>query len=242
MKNFMYIILLSVMMTTIQSSTTHAKESVLDITKIYEVLENHPDVTIEQWSVLARTAIYSVETEIQFIEELNKLKRLFPQFEWVLTKDSTKMSAIGTTESEHFQERLSIVSQLDSQTATYITYEWLGSVIDEDILENLTLKLNDTKKSLFKENTTYFTCVKGLFNDTIDGVLTSQVDGLLELFQAQEIEKMLEENFISLTANSSLFEKSFISENYNLQLAMRIDGLSQKSSFVIGTPIITFEY
>lgn len=238
MRNLIFVVLIGFIMISVGNSTIVAKGDSSDLKQMYEVLMQNSDVRIENWSVTAREVSYSIESEQEFIQQLKKLKKKFPVFTWNIKKDSAKLTAIGVYEENHIKESIILASTLSERQESYVIYEIRGSKLETD----LELKLQNRKKGLFKETTTFFTCIEGNFSDNIDEVLTTQMNQWMQGFKAQEIESMKETDFISITAQSSLFQQTYVSDYYNLQLAMRSDGLGSSTSFVIGTPIITFEY
>jgi TATA-box binding len=74
--------------------------------------------------------------------------------------------------------------------------------------------------------------------------VSEYVKPLLQAFQAQEIESLKEDSFISTTAYSPLFGETIqtMTDEINLQLGVRKQGLGGKTTIVVGTPIITVEY
>ena len=74
--------------------------------------------------------------------------------------------------------------------------------------------------------------------------VSEHVNHLLQAFQAQEIESLQEDSFISTTAYSPLFGETIqtMTDEMNLQLGVRKQGLGAKTTIVVGTPIITVEY
>ena len=74
--------------------------------------------------------------------------------------------------------------------------------------------------------------------------VSEHVNPLLQAFQAQEIESLKEDSFISTTAYSPLFGETIqtMTDEMNLQLGVRKQGLGGKTTIVVGTPIITVEY
>lgn len=219
-----------------------ASESIyIELEQLYKIVEEQKHLSIEQWSVIGRETT-SIESEGQFLQEVEQLKEELPDFEWTISYNSTNLTALGVRKGDGFKESVSVASTLTDHTDSYISYEIVGSHMDDKLLQNVTKNINKREKALFQGNTTFFTCIKGHINDNIDKVLTINIENLMKDFQAVEVESVQEENFVSMTANSSLFKQSFVSEQYNLQIAMRNDGMGSTTSFVIGTPIITFEY
>ena len=76
----------------------------------------------------------------------------------------------------------------------------------------------------------------------MNSVFAIEMERLLNLFKAREVEGVQEKNFSSISAHSTLFTQTITNEEINVQVGLRRDGLGSKTSFVIGTPIITFEY
>lgn len=241
MKKRIYLILCGFIFIMFGNITTEADSSQSDLERIYQILEMKKEVTIENWSVTARETTNSITNEKQFFHEVNKAKEKLPSFKWNITKNSTKLVAVGVKENSDFYEEISIASTLSNKKESYITYEMKGNTLKSN-WKQVENRLKNRKKDLFRQNTTFFTCIEGSFDDTIDKVLISKMNHWMKDFKAKEVESLQEENFISITAKSSLFKQSYISEHYNFQLAMRSDGLGSNTSFVIGTPIITFEY
>ncbi len=213
----------------------------VELEQMYKVLEEQQHLSIDQWSVTARE-IRSITTERQFLQEVNQLKEELADFKWTISHNSSNLVAVGVKAELNVKETISVASTLTNRTDSYITYEITGYHLDDKTLQNVTTVLNNREKALFQGNTTFFTCIKGEINDTIDEVLTINIENFKRDFKAVEVESVREDHFISMTAQSPLFEQSFVSEHYNLQIAMRNDGMGSTTSFVIGTPIITFEY
>jgi len=242
MKKTMYLLLVSLMVLSLGNSTIVAKESASDFETIFAVLNQHKDLSVQEWSVVAREAKDAVITEEKLTLEVDRLKEKFPNFKWNTIKEANMTVIMGEKHHSAFVETVTFATTLTSNKESYITYEVKGTDVSEDTKQQLLERVNSIRKSVFGQYTIFFTCIKGVISGNIDEVLTSKSEELLNDFKALEVESLKEDQFLSITAKSLLFEHSFISDQYNLQLAMRIDGMGQKTSFVIGTPIITFEY
>ena len=241
MKKCIYLILCGFLLVSVGNKIKATESTSFEIDKMLRVLERHNDVKVEEWIVTAREVI-SISTEEQFLTKVNQVKAELPDFKWKITRDSTNLVAVGMRSDAGYSESVSISSALTSHTESYFTYEMRVSNIHDKMLQDITNRIQNREKALFWGNATFFTCVKGEFNDTIDKVLTTKIKRLMKEFQATEVESLKEENFISITASTPFFKQSYVSDYYNLQLAMRNDGMGTATSFVIGTPIITFEY
>lgn len=241
MKKCIYLILCGFFIVSIGNKITATENTSFEIEKMLRVLDRHNDIKVKEWIVTAREVI-RISSEEQFFNKVNQVKEELPDFKWSITRDSTNLVAVGVRVEKGYSESVSVSSALTSYTESYFTYEMRVSHLYDEMLHDITNQIQNRQKALFWGNTTFFTCVKGEFNDTIDKVLTTKIKRLMKEFQATEVESLKEENFISITASTSFFKQSDVSNYYNLQLAMRNDGMGANTSFVIGTPIITFEY
>ena len=241
MKRCIFLILCGLIIVSVGNKGKAIQNDYSDIEKLFLILERYEDLKIEEWIVTTREVMH-ISTEAQFLSEVNQLKKTLPGFTWKTVQHSTNLSVVGVKDNSMYRETVTLASTFSKHADSYITYEITGRQIYDKMLQDVTNRLQTIEKALFQENPTIFTCVKGVFNDTIDKVLNTKSNSLMKDFQAVEVESLKEENFISITASSSFFKQSNVSDYYNLQLAMRNDGMGANTSFVIGTPIITFEY
>jgi len=237
-----HILLIGLMALSLGNITIAAQKEVSDLETMLAIINHHNDMSIEEWSVVARESVDGIQTEEQFLLEVDRLKENLPDFNWEFIKDENTLAIIGKRQDSLFIETVMLASALTSGTESYMNYEIKGTDVSSDVLNQLEKRKDAANKFIFGQHTIFFTCVKGEISGNIDRVLTTKIEDLMIGFKAVETESMKENHFMSITANSSLFEKSVISEQYNLQIAMRNDGMGEKTSFVIGTPIITFEY
>ena len=132
----------------------------------------------------------------------------------------------------------------DRQVQTYIVYEMTGKGWNEETREFIEGSIGNRINDIFHGKSTIFSCVYGDFGDKMSKSVSEHVTSLLQAFQAQEIESLKEDSFISTTAYSPLFGETIqtMTDEINLQLGVRKQGLGAKTTIVVGTPIITVEY
>ena len=132
----------------------------------------------------------------------------------------------------------------DRQVQTYIVYEMTGKGWNEETREFIEGSIVNRINDIFHGKSTTFSCVYGDFGDKMSKSVSEHVKPLLQAFQAQEIESLKEDSFISTTAYSPLFGETIqtMTDEINLQLGVRKQGLGGKTTIVVGTPIITVEY
>ncbi|WP_180955096.1 YwmB family TATA-box binding protein [Peribacillus deserti] len=226
------------------NTTTIAKNGT-DLERIVKVLQSHDEMEIKEWSVFARGIDEETNTTDQYYKKVHDFKKKYAEFDWKQAENDNSLTAAGTRKNKQTGtlETIKIMMTLTkSNPTTYILYETKGTQWTEDnllyIKWDFLLRTND----IFRENPSIFTCIKGEINDKIGKVLSFYVNEMVDEFLAHEIESIKEENFVSVSAHSTEFNSFLMKDQMNLQLAMRKEGLGGKTTFVVGTPIITFEY
>ncbi|WP_409303181.1 YwmB family TATA-box binding protein [Peribacillus sp. SCS-155] len=240
-----YILFLGFIIWVFGNSTIVAK-SKYDIVTIAETIQQEQKLNIEEWSVIARENSTTVRNLHDFQQEAKKLQHEFHEFDWKLDSgadQAMKVSGVLKNADTGLTESIKLVaSRQNNVPNSYIIYEIKGHNWDNggkaffnNVFES---RIND----IFRGKPSIFSCVKGVFSDNIDTVLTSETERLLDLFHADEVESVKEKNFVSVSSHTDLFKRTLSMEKLNLQVALRTEGLGGKTTFVVGTPIITFEY
>lgn len=224
------------------SHTMQAREK-LDVATIADILKKEDDLNIEEWSVFAREINNEITTKEEFEKKVHVIKNQYPEFHWSMAWKEEKWQAEAFHVTNGVTELIRIMTTEEHNShVTYIIYEVKGQQWDSKSSSFLELALQQKINYIFEEKPTLFSCVKGSISDNIDSVFANETEKLLNLFKAKEIEGVQEENFSSISAHSSLFTQTIANEKMNVQVGLRRDGLGARTSFVIGTPIITFEY
>ncbi|WP_180954416.1 YwmB family TATA-box binding protein [Bacillus sp. V5-8f] len=239
-----YILIVGFMGFMFGNSTIVAK-SKADIEILTERLQHDRNVNIQEWSVYAREKNNTIKTEQEFNQAVEKIGEAFPKAKWTFVKDNNERKAIAVIKNpdSELTESIRLMASLESnEPVSYLIYEVKGHSWDSRYSAFFENVFQTRKKDIFRGNPSIFSCVKGVFNDNIDTVLSTETARLLDLFKAQEIESIKESNFISLSAQTPMFSQTFTNKQLNLQLALRTEGMGGKTTFVVGTPIITFEY
>ncbi|QVY61363.1 YwmB family TATA-box binding protein [Cytobacillus gottheilii] len=229
---------------TIGNKTIVAYEE-LDLSKFASVMEDE-NIIISEWSLHAREKMESFETLDQAEGYTNQLKKAYADWEWTVKSESDQWEATASkTDDEGIAESIKMMSaEAGGEIQSYLTYEMKGSLWNSDTEQLAENKLKSRLSDLFRGNTTIFSCMKGEFNDKINGSLSNTASHLLEVFDAEEIETLEEENFVSTTASSPMFHESVAAggQKMNVQIGLRTEGMGANTTIVIGTPIITIEY
>ncbi|WP_066389389.1 YwmB family TATA-box binding protein [Neobacillus mesonae] len=222
--------------------TLFPAEDVQDLAKIGAVLEAE-DILLQDWSFYAREHLTGFSSEKEVQEYANRLQRKFPDWEWSVKESdqSWELTAVSPT-SEHHKEMLQIMATHTKQPIdAYIVYRVSGKVWNKSSQAFFTTDEFKNKLSgIFRGKPTVFSCMKGVVSDKIDTALSKTVHKLVTNFNANEIESLKEEKFMSVTAASPMFSHSI--EGMNLQIGARSEGLGLGTTIIVGTPIITIEY
>lgn len=225
---------------TIEASGENAE--ILDIIEVFE----QEEINIQEWSLYTKGSLDSIQNEKEFDVKIEELTILTKQFSWSATKEGNQFKAVGVRNyNNSIKEKITLATTFKSNTPyTYLIYEATGTGWSEEDYKAFLPIFNHIKTDILLGDSTNFSCVKGNFNDNIEEVLYDKAEGLLNEFDAQIVELVNEETFVSITAYTKQWVKYLptINGKMNVQLALRNIGLGGKTTVVIGTPIITSEY
>jgi hypothetical protein len=208
-----------------------------DLFKMATILEKEK-IDIHKWSLHAREQI---ETD-QRDERLNELMGQYSDWTWTVTEGNEKWEAIGiSTKDPSLTETLSLVS---SDGFSYLIYEVNGKGWDSEIKRVVQNSIYPQFNKIFHEKVMIFSCLFSKLDGNMNESVSASVARLLQAFQAKEMETLKENNFVSTTSYSPLFSGAIQgeTEQMNLQLGLRNQGMGGKTTLVVGTPIITIEY
>lgn len=223
---------------------TIVAKSELDLMKLASILQDE-DILIIEWSLHAREKMENLQTADAVKKYTKELEASLPDWQWTTNSSAKHLETMAVLDTEEQTETLKIVSTpINKKVQTYVIYEVKGSSWKAESEKKISSLLNSRISDIFHENTTIFSCLKGEFNDRIDETLPEEINHLLAAFHAKEIEALNEENFISASAHSTLFGNVLQTngKDMNLQIGIRNQGLGEKTTVVVGTPIITIEY
>jgi hypothetical protein len=198
-------------------------------------------IQIDEWSLYAKKNV-----DRKSINEVKQMAGQYRGFKWTFEEDGEVFKAIGYFENkkEKITEKLQILTTLTNDySQSYILYSVKG------VGEHSSWKRADEyfgKRSfdIFQENVISFACMSGVIDDKINLSLVQKSKQLLKEFQASPVENLQEQDFLSVSAKTPLWEDFIPTNNneMNIQIALRTDGMGDKTTVVIGTPIITSEY
>jgi hypothetical protein len=213
-----------------------------DLVKIGSIFQTK-DILIKEWSLYAREHLVDLKSEKEVKEYADKLQQKFPDWNWSVENTSQKWEVTAVSPpSKHHKEMLQLMSSHTKQPVNaYIVYSVSGKAWNKDTESFFTsAQYKNRLSDIFRGKPTIFSCMKGEVSDKLDKVKFK----VMSIFKAKEIEALKEDTFMSVSAFSPLFSDSIENQknNMNLQIGIRSEGLGAKTTIVVGTPIITFEY
>ncbi|MBM7585274.1 hypothetical protein JOC86_001816 [Bacillus pakistanensis] len=224
------------------NNTTAANQQ-LEIEKLVEAVEKS-DGDIIEWSLYARENL-DFSTSKGFASYYENMRAKYPDFQWTHTKSNEDIVIKGLQKHQDGEESIKLIStDKNGQKSSYLIYEFRGSGWNSKKAQSVRKHFLPKLEEIFNGEPLIFSCIEGEFSDTLDEVLSKRASKLLNDLGAKEVESLKEENFISISAYSKEFKHSVPTENnlMNMQLGLRDEGMGAKTTFVIGTPIITIEY
>ncbi|WP_350019690.1 YwmB family TATA-box binding protein [Priestia flexa] len=226
------------------SYVTNAQASNSTLEKMVNVL-NKEAVEMKEWSLYAREEAVDVTSLVNFQMKSKQLQSKFRGFKWDIKRENDVWKAEGTRQTESVKELIMLTYTGDEKSkGGYISYELIGQGFTTRNVNDAEEIFKDNYEQLFLTNPLIFSCIKGEINDKMESVLSLQVKQLLTAFNAQQIESLMEESFVSVSAYTGLWEEALSSQQQemNLQIALRKTGMGGQTTLVVGTPIITSEY
>ncbi|KAB2336532.1 YwmB family TATA-box binding protein [Cytobacillus depressus] len=223
---------------------TTVANSELDLTKIASILQDE-NIFITEWSLYARENMENLRTLEDVNTYIEVLKKQYPNWYWTSTSSEQHQETVAVLKRNAQKETIKILSTpTKQQVQTYVIYEVKGNGWKSELEKDLNHLLVSRTSDIFHKNSTIFSCLKGEFNDKIEESLSEEISHLLAVFHAKEVEGLKEQNFISTSAYSTMFDNPVETngKDMNLQIGIRNQGLGEKTTLVVGTPIITIEY
>lgn len=238
----LFIFLLGFMYIFIGNKTNAANFST-DLTVMADKVEKQ-NAKITEWSLYTRETI-EFSSQKEWLKKVDSLKKQFSNLSWEFRNGQDTLMAVGTLKHKKYVETIKIMSTpINGKFQSYLIYEVNGSSWNDQFSNKLDKIIGGKLGVLYSHKPVIFSCIKGEFNDKIDKVLSSNVEKLLTSLKAEEKEALKEKDFDSISAYSPLLSQSIPTKNtqMNMQIGVRKNGLGAKTTFVIGTPIITIEY
>lgn len=179
---------------------------------------------------------------------VEKLHKKTPDFTWgkpeykdeTIIVKATKKSTDG-----NMIETLTISThRLDERYHSVLSYSMTGEHWNKKVKNDAFTLFSTRTSELFLSNPSFFSCISGKINDTMVIALSKRAEQIMHEFDADFVEGIHEETFVSLSAYTELWQTSLETKEkkMNLQIALRNKGKNTPVDVLIGTPILLHEY
>ena len=195
-------------------------------------------IVLEQWTIYASENMETAKATELFASLINNN-------EWNVTKEITQTSITqkAVKNDLSYTETILLVTPANSNLS-YFCFEISGSEFEENL--DLFSSLEKKVKSNFPSNTRLFSYVKGHYKHENNNSLQNKVNAILNTLEAEKVEGLEEDQFVSISAVSPKWKEAIYSNNkkINLQVGLRLEQTETKwvTNVIVGTPIITIEY
>ncbi|MGD6816564.1 YwmB family TATA-box binding protein [Metabacillus sp. 113a] len=201
-------------------------------------------IEVEEWTLYTKKNISLPAGK--FSENVKRFTQKHRLYNWSIERTSNGWKAAGTRMNKDLDatETLQIIStDTNTQSNSYILYQVHGRGNASKKWTGIYQYVKKQSFDIIHENPTIFSCIKGSRDDKMVGVL-HLADALLNEFNAEPLEQLKEEAFVSVSAYTARWKGTIPAEQgrMNVQIAVRSGGLGENTSVVAGTPIITTEY
>lgn len=161
-------------------------------------------------------------------------------WEEIWNKDEKQIHLSGKIEDES----ISIIFIKKNDEEAHIMVDILQNKVYKNIVGVYTVLENTLEK--FAINADINTCISGEYSKKLH---LSKCDDILKKIlynmNAQEVDRIQEENFISVTADSKILQGNdleYLGNNINLNIGMRYSEDEDKTLIYLATPIIKLDY
>ncbi|QFT90913.1 hypothetical protein FIU87_19895 [Bacillus sp. THAF10] len=223
--------------------TNEFSTEILDIVEVFQ----KEKISVQEWKLYGRINVYKIRDLDAFQKEVNHLKQKMGHLNWTVMEEDNQWKAVGTFYNDLLKQEETlqlITTHTKSSPSSYLLYEVTGYDWEDASATGMIkdFYLNLTKIS--QEDFEIFSCVIGEVNDKIEDGLQNTTNILLDSFSAEKVEEIREDTFVSVSAYTELWNNVLPAQHgkMNLQIGLRTQGMGDKTTVIVGTPIITVEY
>jgi TATA-box binding len=221
-------------------------DSGMEILEIAQVFQEKK-INIKEWKLYGRNNVYKIRDLVAFQKEVNGLKKNMGHLNWNVEVEEDQWKAVGTYYNDHLKQEETlqlITTHTKTAPTSYLLYEVTGYGWQETSANMILDQFHSNLTKISQDNIEIFSCMIGNFSDKIEDGLQNTTNVLLNAFSAQVIEELNEDTFVSVSAYTEMWNNVLPAHQgkMNLQIGLRKQGLGDKTTVIVGTPIITVEY
>ena len=142
------------------------------------------------------------------------------------------------------EKNISIIGIKKSNNESYIIVDILDNKVYKDIVDIYTILRNTLDK--YSSDLDINTCISGEYTKKLQNEKYNDIlENILYNMNAKEIDRVEEDNFISITAYSKILNENYLEylgNKINLNIGIRYSENDEKTLIYIATPIIKLDY
>ncbi|WP_243297706.1 YwmB family TATA-box binding protein [Bacillus litorisediminis] len=200
--------------------------------------------SIQNWTIHASKSYSQITDEAEWTRLVESFQHHYEQFQWDYSQKNDQGLLTGHMKKDGYSIELRLSATPTNDTLqTYLIYEVTSHNWNKKQVNSAINGLSKFWNEEFAVQPQFFTSIEGDFSDTMVEDLSEKANQILVSLQAEKIESLQEEDFVSVSGYSKKLNNELANfHNMNVQIGLRNDGLGAKTTFVVGTPIITIEY
>lgn len=164
------------------------------------------------------------------------------QLKWKENKSKSQSQIYAQIEEK--DKNISIIVANKSKNESYIIVDILGNKVYKDIVDIYTVLENYL--NIHCDRVDIYTCIAGEFEKKLQVYKYDDIlEKILYNMNAKEIDRVEDENFISVTAFSKEIKTDYLEylgNKVNLNIGIRYSENEEKTKIYIATPIIKLDY
>ncbi|MGL5642731.1 MAG: YwmB family TATA-box binding protein, partial [Paraclostridium sp.] len=164
------------------------------------------------------------------------------ELKWKENKSKSQSQIYAQIEEK--DKNISIIVANKSKNESYIIVDILGNKVYKDIVDIYTVLENYL--NIHSDRVDIYTCIAGEFGKKLQVYKYDDIlEKILYNMNAKEIDRVEDENFISVTAFSKEIKTDYLEylgNKVNLNIGIRYSENEEKTKIYIATPIIKLDY
>lgn len=207
---------------------------------------NYTDADFKFYSIKANATIDRNMSKDEMIdiclEIINNIGMEESDIKWEQEWNSHEKEIFAQIKTE--SSSISIVSTKKNNTESYIIVDILDNKVYKSIVDIYNIIENTLKK--YTSEPEIYTCIAGEYTKKLQiNKYNDILDKILYNMSAEEIDRIQEDNFVSITAYSKLLNENnleYLGNKINLNIGLRYSEDEEKTLLYMATPIIKLDY
>ncbi|UOQ50259.1 YwmB family TATA-box binding protein [Gracilibacillus caseinilyticus] len=179
--------------------------------------------------------------ERRTIQEISRFIDNLEGYQLTMVDDDTYKLDSNRRNNSGVNESLLIVRTYEKKNEYQVLYTISTTKMTPEVLEKFQENIKGVTKSLFTDKAQYFSCAQAWKNGIID--IVSFINFVKSELKMSIIDEVNEPDFTTWTGYTAKWKQEIqqYDQEFNIQIAVR-EGIGDRSTVTIGTPILINEY